>query len=47
VIAVLLGWLILREPITPWTIAGGVFVLLGVVGIYLVNKRKTAEAETT
>ena len=42
VIAVLLGWLILREPITSWTVAGGFFVLLGVLGIYLVNSRKTA-----
>lgn len=34
VIAVLLGWLILGEPITYWTIAGGVLVLIGVTGIY-------------
>ena len=34
VIAVLLGWLILGEPITCWTIAGGVLVLIGVTGIY-------------
>jgi drug/metabolite transporter (DMT)-like permease len=45
VIAVLLGWLILREPITVWTIVGGLFVLLGVLGIYLVNRRKAAELE--
>ncbi len=43
VIAVLLGWLILREPITPWTIAGGFFVMLGVLGIYLVNRKKARE----
>ena len=34
VIAVLLGWLILREPITTWTVAGGVLVLIGNTGIY-------------
>ena len=34
VIAVLLGWLILREPITTWTVAGGVLVLIGIAGIY-------------
>jgi len=40
VIAVLLGWLILREPITPWTIIGGLFVLIGVTGIFRVNNKK-------
>ena len=40
VIAVLLGWLILREPITPWTIFGGLFVLVGVIGIFRVNNKK-------
>lgn len=40
VIAVLLGWLILREPITPWTIVGGLFVLAGVTGIFRVNNKK-------
>ena len=38
VIAVLLGWLILSEPITYWTIAGGVLVLIGVTGIYWANR---------
>jgi drug/metabolite transporter (DMT)-like permease len=41
VIAVLLGWMILREPITPWTIVGGLFVLVGVTGIFRVNNKKT------
>jgi len=40
VIAVLLGWLILREPVTPWTIFGGFFVLVGVTGIFRVNNKK-------
>lgn len=39
VIAVLLGWLILQEPITSWTVTGGLFVLAGVTGIYWVNNR--------
>lgn len=34
VIAVILGWLILREPITGWTIGGAALVLLGVAGIF-------------
>ncbi len=38
VIAVLLGWLILREPITIWTVAGGILVLIGVTGIFRVNQ---------
>jgi len=40
VIAVILGWLILREPISGWTVVGGIFVLLGVSGIFQVNRRK-------
>ena len=42
VIAVLLGWLILSEPITYWTIAGGVLVLIGVTGIYWANSASKA-----
>lgn len=34
VIAVLLGRLILNEPITLWTIAGAALVLLGVAGVF-------------
>ena len=34
VIAVLLGWLILSEPITIWTISGTVLILLGVAGVF-------------
>ncbi len=32
--AVLLGWLILREPITAWTVAGAALVLLGIAGVF-------------
>lgn len=38
VIAVFLGWLILGEAITPWTIAGAALVLLGVAGVF--NERR-------
>lgn len=34
VIAVFLGWLLLREPITLWTVAGAALVLLGVGGVF-------------
>lgn len=34
VIAVFLGWLVLSEPITVWTIAGTALVLLGVAGVF-------------
>ena len=34
VIAVILGWFILHEPITRWTIAGSTLVILGVAGVF-------------
>jgi len=34
VIAVLLGWLLLAEPVTPWTIAGSILIVLGVAGVF-------------
>ncbi len=34
VIAVFLGWLILRESVTLWTISGAVLVIAGVAGIF-------------
>jgi drug/metabolite transporter (DMT)-like permease len=34
VIAVLLGWLLLREPLTALTVSGVALVLLGVAGVY-------------
>ncbi|MCI0452537.1 MAG: EamA family transporter [Candidatus Latescibacteria bacterium] len=42
VIAVLLGWLILGERITPWTIFGSVLVLLGVAGVFHEQRRRNA-----
>jgi drug/metabolite transporter (DMT)-like permease len=42
VIAVILGWLVLGENITPWTIGGMVLILLGVAGVFRARyKRKT------
>ena len=38
VIAVILGWLILREPITIWTVSGAALVLLGVAGVFQERK---------
>ena len=34
VIAVILGFLILKEPITVWTVAGAPLVFLGVAGVF-------------
>jgi drug/metabolite transporter (DMT)-like permease len=39
VIAVFLGFIILNEKITPWTIAGAVLVLLGVAGVFRSHSR--------
>ena len=33
-IAVVLGWLVLSEPITWWTLAGAALILLGVAGVF-------------
>ena len=39
VIAIALGWIILDEPITGYTISGTLLVLLGVMGIFREKKR--------
>lgn len=39
VLAVLLGWVILDEMVTAWTVAGSIFVLLGVWGVFRERKR--------
>ncbi len=44
VIAVILGWIILREPITVWTIAGSALVLLGVWGVFRSRRRQREKA---
>ncbi len=38
VLALFLGWWILHEPITYWTICGAIIVLLGVVGVFRQHK---------
>lgn len=37
VIAVFLGWLILKESLTPWTIFGAALIFLGVIGVFRVK----------
>ena len=39
VIAIILGWFILDEPITRFTIGGTLLVVLGVMGIFREKKR--------
>ena len=34
VIAVFLGWLLLKEEITPFTVSGIVLILTGVAGVF-------------
>jgi drug/metabolite transporter (DMT)-like permease len=42
VIAVILGWLILKEPITIWTTCGAALVLLSVAGVFRDRFRRPA-----
>jgi drug/metabolite transporter (DMT)-like permease len=44
VIAVFLGWLILGEPITIWTLAGAALVLAGVAGVLRLRLRRGSGA---
>lgn len=41
VIAVFLGWLILDEPVSLWTVGGAVLILLGVTGVFKERYRKS------
>ena len=41
VIAVILGWVILKEQITYWTVAGAALILLGVAGAFQAHSRET------
>ena len=43
VIAVILGALILHEPITIWTLAGSALVILGVAGVFHESRRARAQ----
>jgi drug/metabolite transporter (DMT)-like permease len=38
VVAVILGFFILGEPITPWTFAGATLVIIGVLGVFKEQK---------
>lgn len=40
VIAVFLGWIILQESITVWTILGTLLVLVGVTGVFRTRKKR-------
>jgi len=40
VIAVLLGWLILSEPLSAWTLGGMALILIGVAGVFRSKQRK-------
>jgi drug/metabolite transporter (DMT)-like permease len=33
-IALFLGWIILSEPVTHWTMVGAVFIIAGVIGVF-------------
>ena len=39
VLAVFLGWLFLQEPVTGWTMAGAMLVLMGVAGVFRARSR--------
>jgi drug/metabolite transporter (DMT)-like permease len=41
VIAVFLGWLLLNEAITLWTLSGAALVLLGVSGVFIGKNRRS------
>jgi drug/metabolite transporter (DMT)-like permease len=45
VIAVLLGWLILSEPITGYTLVGMVLIVCGVYGVFRDKGRRSAPSE--
>jgi drug/metabolite transporter (DMT)-like permease len=47
VLAVFLGWLILDEAVTGWTIAGSVLVLLGVTGVFRARRKLREESATS
>ena len=42
IIAVILGWIILGEQITYWTVAGAALILLGVAGAFRAHSREEA-----
>ncbi|MGB9847458.1 MAG: EamA family transporter, partial [Desulfotomaculales bacterium] len=42
IIAVFLGWLVLREPVTAWTALGTALVLFGVTGVFRAQPARKA-----
>ncbi len=44
ILAVILGWLALREVITLWTVAGALLVLIGVAGVFRSHKHEQENA---
>ncbi|MFP4588678.1 MAG: EamA family transporter [Candidatus Acetothermia bacterium] len=47
VVAVLLGWWILDEPITPWLMGGMILVLVGVGGVFREKYLPTSPSESS
>jgi len=45
IIAVILGWIILDERITLWTVAGAALVLMGVAGVFRSHAREPQPVE--
>jgi drug/metabolite transporter (DMT)-like permease len=45
VIAVFMGWLILDETVSTWTIIGAILILLGVAGVFRERYRQRGENE--
>ncbi|MBT9174567.1 MAG: hypothetical protein DDT22_00227 [candidate division WS2 bacterium] len=45
VLALTLGWLILKEPITPFTIIGAFLIILSIYGVFRNQNKTNAEAE--
>ena len=44
VIAVILGFIILGEPITQWTFAGAILVIIGVLGVFKEQQFSTPQS---
>jgi drug/metabolite transporter (DMT)-like permease len=45
VVAVILGFFILGEPITPWTFAGATLVIIGVLGVFKEQKNSIPQPD--
>ncbi len=47
VIALLLGWIILAERITPWTVGGAALILLAVYGVFRTQSARRVEPKAS